>query len=151
MSLRYDHPMRVLGVTALLFLVACNQKPQATQIKHQETLNALNPNIAYVLSTYEDAWNTTLKVVQYDFLLPIEIQNQQEGFFTTVMIKEYDADPPRRYRLSGDLSSNNQETMIKLYKSEQVRRDDGTWQTRLSNLALEKKIVDTIQNTLEKP
>jgi len=107
------------------------------------------PNIAYVMSTYEDAWNAVIKVVQYDFLLPIEIQDMTKGFFSTQLIKEYDQSPKIRYRLTGDISSDNQESMIKLHKVIEVQAPDGTWKTFPSDLRLERQMVQKIYQRLQ--
>lgn len=144
--------MRALFSCLLLVFLSfgCSQKSKPITIKNQSQLHEKTPNIAYVVATYQEAWETTLNIIQYDFLLPIEVKNQEAGFFSTVLIKDYASDPPRKYRVSGDLSSNNQETMIKLYKSEQILYTDGKWHTRLSNLGLEKRIVEKIQSELAK-
>lgn len=139
----------IILLCAFLLLASC-QKESPSTLHNQSELNELTPNIAYVLSTYEDAWNTTLKIIQYDFLFPIEVQNKEQGFFSTEIIKDLDENPPRKFRVSGDLSSNDKETMIKLYKSEQILYTDGKWHTRLSDLALENQIVRKIQSDLQK-
>ncbi|MEZ4819591.1 MAG: hypothetical protein R3A45_06750 [Bdellovibrionota bacterium] len=70
----------VMFCLLLSVFAACSQKTP-TSIANQRQLNQMTPNIAYVISSYEDAWETTLKIIQYDFLLPIEIQNKEKGFF----------------------------------------------------------------------
>jgi len=101
------------------------------------------------MSTYDDAWNAVMYVIQYDLLLPIEIQDKTKGFFSTTMIKEYDQTPKRRFRITGDVSSDNQESMIKLHKVLQAQMANGTWKTFASDLMLEKHIVEKIYDRLQ--
>lgn len=132
----------------LFCLLGC-QKKVPSGLKNQKQLQKNTPNIAYVMSTYQAAWDTTINVVQFDLLLPIEIQDIKKGFFSTQLIKEYDQTPHMRYRLTGDISSDNRESMIKLHKVVEFQMQDGSWKTLPSDLKLEQQIVKKIYQRLQ--
>lgn len=128
-------------------MIHCGSKTQ-TQLSK---LEKQTPNIAYIQASYKDVWEKTLETIQYEFLYEMEIQDFEKGFFSTKMIFDQEFNLKRRFRLSGNLSSNNQETMITLYKQEEIQNQNEPWQTNVSDISLEKSILDRILKKIQTP
>lgn len=73
----------------------------------------------------------------------IEVQDQKKGFFSTEMIRDYQPFLKKRFRVSGTLSTDGKQTIVKLYKHEE-QLVDNEWKAIPSNSSMEGQILTTI-------
>jgi hypothetical protein len=132
--------MKALQFFCLLFCLSC--------IKAEgEFSNSSLTNVQIFPFNSTKVWQTTLDVIQYDFLIPIEIADSERGYFASQMIREDQTSPMGRYRISGTITAEGQGTVVKLYKHQQVINNN-QWKTVPSNLVLENKILNRLQKKL---
>ena len=134
-----------LFILATLTALGCGSSSKPSSLAKQST----NANIFTFPYPYATVWKTTLDTVEFDFLMGIEIQEINRGFFTTEMIRDYAPNQRSRFRISGSLISDGPGTMVKLYKNEEFQVN-GEWKTAPSNNAMEAQILQRIGNRLSK-
>lgn len=120
-------------------LLACGEKSSSVSTVEGAKLA---PNMMYVEDTYEQSWQKLLEIIQYDYLYELDLAEKQRGFFSTKKVLEL----PRRHQITGTLTSNNQQTLIKLYHHAEIKHPDGKWQALPSDTSLEKAILQTYLN-----
>jgi hypothetical protein len=128
---------------SLFFMSGCGgSKKSPAQVAAQ------TPNIKTFPLPIQKVWRTTLDTIEYDFLMGLEHQEPQKGFFTTEMIRDYQPFQKRRFRVSGSLIWDGQGTIVKLYKHEEIEVN-GEWQAIPSNSTLESQILQKISKRLQ--
>ena len=130
----------------LAFTIGCgggSGKPSSVSKKGEAPM----PNIRNYQLPYQTVWKAVLEVVEFDFLMGIELQDQKKGFFSTEMIRDYQPFQKRRFRLSGTLIFDGQATIVKLYKHEEIMVND-QWQAIPSNSAMENQVLEKITKKL---
>ncbi len=119
----------------LCSLTHCAQKSPASSLQGAK----LAPNMMYVEASYAQAWEKLLNIVQYDYLYTLDMAERSRGFFSTNKIMEGN----HRHQITGTLTSNNQQTLIKLYHHAEIKHADGRWHALPSDNSLEKDILQT--------
>lgn len=138
--MRYQH-LLVVGLG--LFFVACaGGKPSTVATA------PANANIRSFNAPYEQVWKAMLEVVEYDYLLGLDLQDKKKGIFSTEMIRDYQP-IRRRYRISGTLSVVDSQTVVKLYKHEEIFQDN-QWKAVPSDTQYEYQMLGRVAQKLEK-
>ncbi len=119
-------------------LAACGGKNPSKVSSADQT-----PNIRSFPIPYQKMWKITLDTVEFDFLMGIELKDMKKGFFSTEIIRDYQPFQKRRFRLSGTLLFDGKETMVKLYKHEEMLIDN-EWKAIPSNSTFEKQVLNRI-------
>ena len=101
------------------------------------------PNIRIINAPYELVWTKTNEVVEYEFLMSMEFRDIEKGVFSTKMIRENTGGFTKRFRVSGSMVFNGKQTMVKLYKHEEIFENQ-KWRAVSSDYQLESKILDQI-------
>jgi hypothetical protein len=96
---------------------------------------------------YAKVWKVVTETVQYDFLIPIELAEPKQGYFSSELIKDYQPGQRSRYRVSGTVMFDGAATVVKLHKQMELEQN-GVWVTIPSDLLLESKILDAVGKKL---
>ena len=134
---------KTLFILAFIGLTACSGKNPSTAASADQ-----NPNLRSFPFPYQKVYKTTVDIVEYEFLMGIELQDPKRGIFSTEMVRDYQAFQKRRFRLSGTVVFNGKESIVKLYKHEEVLIDN-VWKAIPSDSSLENQILNKISAKLK--
>lgn len=125
------------------FISGCGDKKPSSAAK-----GAQNTNIRSFPAPYAKVWKETLETVEFEYLLGIEVQDKKKGFFSSEMIRDYQPFQKKRFRLSGTLTFDGKETIVKLYRHEEILVEN-EWKAVPSNSSMESQILTSIAKKLQ--
>ena len=112
-----------------------------------ETSNIVPASMRAFTMPYGKVWKVVLDTVQYEFLIPVEVAEAKKGYFSSELIKDYQAGQRSKYRLSGTVMFDGNATVVKLYRQLELEQN-GEWVTIPSDLSLESRILSAVGDKL---
>jgi hypothetical protein len=137
----------VTGRTASRFLVSLSLLLLACVSSGPAPMGTVPVNMRTFPMPYKAVWKAVTETVQYDFLIPIEVMEAKQGYFSSELIKDYQPQQRSKYRVSGTVMFDGSGTVVKLYKQLEIEQGD-SWITIPSDLTLEMKILDAVGKKL---
>ncbi len=131
-----------LGIFSLALLWGCAAKNAGPTLD-----GGVPANMRTFRQPFAQVWGALTKTIQYDYLLPIEVIDEQRGYFTTELVRDYQPFAKSKYRLSGTVAFDGKVSIVKLYRDTQILKGK-EWKTIPSDLRLEKKILDDLSKKL---
>ena len=105
------------------------------------------PNMTIVYQPIDTVWQELLKLLRYEYLYTIEVENRRAYFFSTELIRDDQNDLETKYRLSGTLKSDGKGIAVVLYRQIQVLTDKG-WMVQPTDYRLEHAILMRLNQRL---
>ena len=137
------HVRRIAFVFLFIASFSCAAKRPANSVD-----NSLPPNMHVFYGQLDKVWGTLTTTIQFDYLIPIQILEEEKGYFSSELVRE--SQPlATKYRVSGTVVFDGAGVVVTLYKHQQILENEN-WKTIPSDLVLEKKILDAVVQKLSK-
>lgn len=96
----------------------------------------------------QEVWDQLIRTVRYEFLIPLEFADETKRKFSSRMIREMFVAQKSRYRISGSVVEGDGQTMVTLYKHQEIFVEN-RWKALVSDLRLEQKILEQLTKQLK--